>query len=147
MKNFFIILKFYWNLSEFSACFRSLSSGISILISISWRFWINFTDGKWLFVVKCADDMIICDQIRQSGGITTLVSILSSKPKFDIILPVTGAIWKLCRSRENVEQFQKLNIIDLLIPLMHTQPEKVNRCHVYRILVTDYFLLLLVIGF
>lgn len=64
--------------------------------------------------------------VRQTGGLDQLVHIIASADiPADLLLAVTGAVWKLSLSPENVTSFQKLGIIPTLVNLLRDQPEKV----------------------
>jgi hypothetical protein len=64
--------------------------------------------------------------VRQTGGLGQLVNIISRADiPADLLLAVTGAVWKLSLSPENVAGFQKLGIIPILVNLLRDQPEKV----------------------
>ena len=45
----------------------------------------------------------------------------------ELLAAATGAIWKCSISVENVERFQHLKAIDLLVQLLNDQPEEVGR--------------------
>jgi armadillo repeat-containing protein 4 len=64
--------------------------------------------------------------MRECGGLAPLVEILySSEMPDDLLLALTGAVWKLSLSPANVESLQKLGIIPILVNLLHDRPEKV----------------------
>ena len=83
--------------------------------------------------MQCAEDERMRDLVRFGGCLSTLVALISnptSKP--DILMAAAGAIWKLCRTLENVVAFGQHNIIPVLVRLLKGQPEKVylNLCYV-----------------
>lgn len=81
--------------------------------------------------LKCADDEVIRNQILRSGGIEPLVALLNLQTKPETLLPVTGAIWRLSSSAENLNRFQEMNVVALLAPLLTGQLEQVctrQRC-------------------
>ena len=64
---------------------------------------------------------------RTDGGLSRLVELISdSNLGSDLLLALTGAVWKLSLSPLNVGAFQKLGIIPILVNLLRDHPEKVQ---------------------
>ena len=63
--------------------------------------------------------------MRQFGGLDPLVELLTITENKELLAAATGAIWKCAISFENVERFQELKAIDLLVGLLQNQPEEV----------------------
>jgi len=76
-------------------------------------------------IFKCAEDKETRDLVRHYGGLQPLVSLLTITDNKDLLVAVTGAIWKCAISNENVMIFQELKAIDLLVGLLNDQPEEV----------------------
>ena len=64
--------------------------------------------------------------MREYGGLDPLVTLLSNTENKELLAAATGAIWKCAISPENVVRFQELKAIDLLVALLHNQPEEVG---------------------
>lgn len=54
-----------------------------------------------------------------------MVSLLNNVDNKELLAAATGAIWKCAISPENVQKFQELKAIDLLVNLLNDQPEEV----------------------
>lgn len=65
--------------------------------------------------------------MRQYGGLDPLVALLQQSDNKELLAAATGAIWKCAISTENVQRFQDLKTIDLLVALLNDQPEEVSR--------------------
>ncbi|KAK3760315.1 hypothetical protein RRG08_063072 [Elysia crispata] len=77
-------------------------------------------------IFKCAEEKETRDLVRQYGGLDPLVGLLSSgTDDKQLLAAATGAIWKCSISPENVQRFQELKAIDMLVGLLHNQPEEV----------------------
>ena len=63
--------------------------------------------------------------MRQYGGLDPLVSLLQKTDNKELLAAATGAIWKCAISPENVQRFQELKAIEMLVQLLHNQPEEV----------------------
>ncbi|CAL1542374.1 unnamed protein product [Lymnaea stagnalis] len=78
-------------------------------------------------IFKCAEEKETRDLVRQYGGLDPLVGLLSSGTNDkQLLAAATGAIWKCSISPENVQRFQELRAIDLLVALLTDQPEEVQ---------------------
>lgn len=76
---------------------------------------------------KCAEEKETRDLVRHFGGLDPLVALLASNTEDkQLLAAATGAIWKCSISPENVRRFQELKAIDLLVGLLHNQPEEVG---------------------
>lgn len=64
--------------------------------------------------------------MRQYGGLDPLVALLQQSDNKELLAAATGAIWKCAISTENVQRFQDLKTIDLLVALLNDQPEEVG---------------------
>ncbi|XP_014682000.1 PREDICTED: armadillo repeat-containing protein 4-like [Priapulus caudatus] len=78
-----------------------------------------------LAIFKAAEDAETRDLVRKYGGLDPLVSLLANNENKDLLAAVTGAIWKCAISRDNIKKFQELKAIELLVGLLHEQPEEV----------------------
>lgn len=77
-------------------------------------------------IFKCAEEKETRDLVRQYGGLDPLVGLLSSgTDDKQLLAAATGAIWKCSISHENVQRFQELKAIELLVGLLNNQPEEV----------------------
>ncbi|RUS87840.1 hypothetical protein EGW08_004373 [Elysia chlorotica] len=77
-------------------------------------------------IFKCAEEKETRDLVRQYGGLDPLVGLLSSgTDDKQLLAAATGAIWKCSISPENVQRFQELKAIDMLVGLLNNQPEEV----------------------
>jgi len=77
-------------------------------------------------IFKCAEEKETRDLVRQYGGLDPLVELLKSNTDDkQLLAAATGAIWKCSISPENVQRFQELKAIDLLVGLLNNQPEEV----------------------
>ncbi|KAL4217388.1 Armadillo repeat-containing protein 4 [Mactra antiquata] len=76
-------------------------------------------------IFKCAEEKETRDLVRQYGGLDPLVALLQQSDNKELLAAATGAIWKCAISTENVQRFQDLKAIDLLVGLLHDQPEEV----------------------
>ena len=47
----------------------------------------------------------------------------------ELLVAVTGAVWKCSKSLENVTSFKELKAIDSLVALLNDQPEEVKLRH------------------
>ncbi|XP_021342535.1 armadillo repeat-containing protein 4-like isoform X1 [Mizuhopecten yessoensis] len=76
-------------------------------------------------VFKCAEEKETRDLVRQYGGLDPLVSLLQKTENKELLAAATGAIWKCAISPENVQRFQELKAIEMLVSLLNDQPEEV----------------------
>lgn len=82
---------------------------------------------------QCAEEKETRDLVRQYGGLDPLVKLLNNRENKELLAAATGAIWKCAISPENVVRFQELKAIDLLVNLLHDQPEEVSKAFVYKL--------------
>ena len=59
------------------------------------------------------------------SGLDPLVQLLSNTDNKELLAAATGALWKCAISPKNVERFQELKAIDMLVSLLNNQPEEV----------------------
>lgn len=76
-------------------------------------------------IFKCAEEKETRDLVRQYGGLDPLVALLQQSDNKELLAAATGAIWKCAISTENVQRFQDLKAIELLVALLNDQPEEV----------------------
>ncbi|KAH3821957.1 outer dynein arm-docking complex subunit 2-like [Dreissena polymorpha] len=76
-------------------------------------------------IFKCAEEKETRDLVRQFGGLDPLVLLLQKNDNKELLAAATGAIWKCAITTENVQRFQELKTIDLLVVLLNDQPEEV----------------------
>ncbi|KAI4462252.1 armadillo repeat-containing protein 4 armc4 [Holotrichia oblita] len=72
-------------------------------------------------IFKCAEDPTTRDLVRQAGGLDPLVLMArDAKTKEDkpLLAAVTGAIWKTAISPENVERYDQLKTVEVLVSLL-----------------------------
>ncbi|XP_050304367.1 armadillo repeat-containing protein gudu [Anthonomus grandis grandis] len=77
-------------------------------------------------IFKCSEKSTTRDMVRQSGGLDPLVNIAKDpKTKNDkpLLAAITGAIWKTAISPENVERFDQLKTVDVLVKLLENVEE------------------------
>lgn len=96
-----------------------------VLFSCMYSCIIGCMNRLNLCSLKCANDEVIRNQIFRNGAIEPLVALLNVQTKPEILLPVTGAIWRLASSTDNLNRFQEMNVVALLIPFLTGQPEQV----------------------
>lgn len=69
-------------------------------------------------IFKCCERAVTRDMVRQSGGLDPLVNMARDpKTKEDkpLLAAVTGAIWKTAISPENVERFDQLKTVEVVL--------------------------------
>ena len=76
-------------------------------------------------IFKCAEEKETRDLVRQYGGLDPLVALLEITENKELLAAATGAIWKCSISPENVQRFQELKAIEMLVGLLNDQPEEV----------------------
>ena len=81
-----------------------------------------------IIYLQCAEEKETRDLVREYGGLDPLVKLLNKNDNKELLAAATGAIWKCAISPENVVRFQELKAIDLLVNLLHDQPEEVGNC-------------------
>ncbi|XP_066146687.1 armadillo repeat-containing protein gudu [Euwallacea fornicatus] len=77
-------------------------------------------------IFKCCEKAVTRDMVRQSGGLDPLVNMaMDPKTKEDkpLLAAVTGAIWKTAISPENVERFDQLKTVEVLVKLLENTEE------------------------
>ncbi|KAJ8984851.1 hypothetical protein NQ317_013052 [Molorchus minor] len=77
-------------------------------------------------IFKCAENSITRDMVRKSGGLDPLVNMARNpKTKEDkpLLAAVTGAIWKSAISPENVQRFDQLKTVEILVKLLENVEE------------------------
>ncbi|KAL1490979.1 hypothetical protein ABEB36_011646 [Hypothenemus hampei] len=77
-------------------------------------------------IFKCCEKAITRDMVRQSGGLDPLVSMVKdpkTKENKPLLAAVTGAIWKTAISPENVERFDQLKTVEVLVKLLENVEE------------------------
>ncbi|XP_047139285.1 outer dynein arm-docking complex subunit 2 isoform X3 [Hydra vulgaris] len=76
-------------------------------------------------IYKCAEDKDTRDLVRVYGGLEPLIALLAHAETKELLVAVTGAIWKCAISSDNVVVFQQLKAIEQLITLLNNQHEEV----------------------
>ncbi|XP_067863272.1 outer dynein arm-docking complex subunit 2 isoform X2 [Heptranchias perlo] len=76
-------------------------------------------------IFKCAEDEETRNLVRTHNGLAPLVKLFSKSDNKELLAAATGAVWKCAISRENVDRFKHLRIIETLINLLVGQPEEV----------------------
>ncbi|XP_076253243.1 armadillo repeat-containing protein gudu isoform X2 [Rhynchophorus ferrugineus] len=77
-------------------------------------------------IFKCCEKAASRDMVRQAGGLDPLVNMARDpKTKEDkpLLAAVTGAIWKTAISSENVERFDQLKTVEVLVKLLENVEE------------------------
>ncbi|ENN77123.1 hypothetical protein YQE_06377, partial [Dendroctonus ponderosae] len=77
-------------------------------------------------IYKCCAKAATRDMVRQSGGLDPLVNMAKNPAtKLDkaLLAAVTGAIWKTAVSPENVERFDQLKTVEVLVKLLENVEE------------------------
>ncbi|CAH1179048.1 unnamed protein product [Phaedon cochleariae] len=77
-------------------------------------------------IFKCCESPVARCMVRQSGGLDPLVNMARDpKTKEDkpLLAAVTGAIWKTAISPENVERFDQLKTVEVLVKLLENVEE------------------------
>uniref|UniRef100_A0A1B6CBZ5 Armadillo repeat-containing protein 4 n=1 Tax=Clastoptera arizonana TaxID=38151 RepID=A0A1B6CBZ5_9HEMI len=77
-----------------------------------------------LAVFKHAEDRVSRDVIRKYGGLDPLIRLLKSQTTLeneDLLAAVTGAIWKCAISVKNVQRFDQLGTIPVLVILLNRE--------------------------
>ncbi|XP_011498142.1 PREDICTED: armadillo repeat-containing protein 4 [Ceratosolen solmsi marchali] len=74
-----------------------------------------------LAICKCAVNKVTRDMVRESGGLDPLCKLVKNKEVHEnknLLAAVTGALWKLAMSPENVVRFNQNNLVSALEPLL-----------------------------
>ncbi|XP_076344552.1 armadillo repeat-containing protein gudu isoform X2 [Tachypleus tridentatus] len=79
-------------------------------------------------IYKCAEDSTVRELVGRLGGLKPLVKLISSaefRDKRELMSAVAGAIWKCVESPGNISELKTLGGVELLVDLLHNQPEEV----------------------
>ncbi|XP_050504963.1 armadillo repeat-containing protein gudu [Diabrotica virgifera virgifera] len=77
-------------------------------------------------IFRCGENALIRDMVREAGGLDPLIKMVRDpKTKEDkpLLAAVTGAIWKLAISPQNVERFDQLKTVESLVTLLENVEE------------------------
>ncbi|XP_030757862.1 armadillo repeat-containing protein gudu [Sitophilus oryzae] len=77
-------------------------------------------------IFKCCEKATSREMVRQAGGLDPLINMTRDpKTKEDkaLLAAVTGAIWKTAISPENVERFDQLKTVEVLVKLLENVEE------------------------
>lgn len=77
-------------------------------------------------IFKCAEDELTRSLVRQAGGLDPLVHMAKdpeTRPDKPLLAAVTGAIWKTAFSAENVERYDQLKTVEVLVKLLENVDE------------------------
>ncbi|XP_065155618.1 armadillo repeat-containing protein gudu [Atheta coriaria] len=78
-------------------------------------------------IFKCSEDAITRDMVRQAGGLDPLVAMANDatcREDKNLLAAVTGAIWKSAISPENVDRFNQLKTVEILVQLLENVDER-----------------------
>ncbi|XP_017781924.1 PREDICTED: armadillo repeat-containing protein 4 [Nicrophorus vespilloides] len=78
-------------------------------------------------IFKCSEDAMTRDMVRQAGGLDPLVTMAKdvvSREDKNLLAAVTGAIWKTAISKENVERYEQMATVQVLVKLLENVDEK-----------------------
>ncbi|XP_022242868.1 LOW QUALITY PROTEIN: armadillo repeat-containing protein 4-like [Limulus polyphemus] len=79
-------------------------------------------------IYKCAEDSSVRELVGRLEGLKPLVKLISNtelRDKRELMSAVTGAIWKCAKSPGNINELKTLGGVELLVDLLHNQPEEV----------------------
>ncbi|XP_044271871.1 armadillo repeat-containing protein gudu [Tribolium madens] len=77
-------------------------------------------------IFKCAEDATTRNLVRQAGGLDPLVNMArdpATKEDKLLLAAVTGAIWKTAISSDNVERYDQLKTVEVLVKLLENADE------------------------
>jgi len=78
-------------------------------------------------VLQCAEEEATRSLVRKYDGLAPLAKLLKSAlGNMELLVAVTGAVWKCSKTMENVTSFKELKAIDSLVALLNNQPEEVT---------------------
>ncbi|KAK9889780.1 hypothetical protein WA026_007157 [Henosepilachna vigintioctopunctata] len=75
---------------------------------------------------NCCEDAITRSMVREAGGLDILIRVVSdvnNRQNKPLMAAATGAIWKTAKSAENVERFDILRAVEILIKLLEDVDE------------------------
>ncbi|KAL3267886.1 hypothetical protein HHI36_007026 [Cryptolaemus montrouzieri] len=78
-------------------------------------------------IFQCGEDPITRMMVREAGGLDILVKIVSDTNNREIkalMAAATGAIWKTAKSPENVERYDTLRAVEILIKLLDVDEDE-----------------------
>jgi hypothetical protein len=77
-------------------------------------------------IFKCAEEETTRELVRKFEGLVPLSKRLTNaNDNKDLLIAVTGAIWKCSKSLENVKELKRLKAVEKLVALLTDQPEEV----------------------
>ncbi|CAH1101406.1 unnamed protein product [Psylliodes chrysocephalus] len=77
-------------------------------------------------IFKCGHNSLIREMVRQSGGLDPLVKMIrdtKSREDKPLMTAVTGAIWMLAKTKENVQRFDVLKTVECLVRMLENIDE------------------------
>lgn len=77
-------------------------------------------------IFKCAQEEETRALVKTNGGLEPLVALIKNNENHDnkeLMAAVTGALWKLSMSEDNVKCFQELELVPVLIGLLKDNSE------------------------
>ncbi|XP_045473999.1 armadillo repeat-containing protein gudu-like [Harmonia axyridis] len=77
-------------------------------------------------IYYCGEDPITRNMVREAGGLDILVKIINdanNRKVKPLMAAATGAVWKTAMSPENVERFDSLRAVEILIKLLEDVDE------------------------
>ena len=78
-------------------------------------------------MLQCAEEEATRSLVRKYDGLAPLAKLLKSALGImELLVAVTGAVWKCSKTMENVTSFKELKAIDSLVALLNNQPEEVT---------------------
>ena len=78
-------------------------------------------------MLQCAEEEATRSLVRKYDGLAPLTKLLKSAlGNMELLVAVTGAVWKCSKTMENVTSFKELKAIDSLVALLNNQPEEVT---------------------
>lgn len=64
--------------------------------------------------------------VREYGGLEPLAALLSVRDPKELLMAVTGAVWKCSGSLANVKEFKKMKVVEHLIDLLGNNSGEVS---------------------
>ena len=77
-------------------------------------------------VLQCAEDPVTRDMVREYDGLQPLAALIAVHEPKELLVAVTGAVWKCSLSPKNVKQFKKMKVVEHLIELLNNPLEEVG---------------------
>ena len=64
--------------------------------------------------------------MREFGGLSPLARLLAIHDPMELLVAVTGAVWKCSMTMKNVKEFKGMKVVEHLIELLNKKSENVR---------------------